>query len=401
MTEDQLLFASVLANPAEDAPRLVLADWFDEHDEPALAAALRASKEMVTFLGELLRWDISPALPVRTVADVKFCDLWPTLPGAQLLTRYRDLFPVSPNSPTEFRVGVEPPRRSDDPLDPTSFLVRWQHERRRQIAALRAFASGSANRPATQQRAFEEDPDTRTFEKQSCRLHELVLRGRELSAIPGALAHADRMRERGHPLAWLPLALLAPDAWHAPHPRDPLPVRALGATVPAVIGSEALAAESPVFAAVRGWAEESNGALEGHVFRLDRPLNPDAVGRLWFTRLPADSLNAALVTANWSVNRAAAGTALADLFRAAHGGGAYARREWGAYARLHAWQSIGALAGCASGASANDVAAEVERCEWFTFGGTSWFAQIAWDLGLICLRSDRHTVALLAATDGD
>ena len=125
------------------------------------------------------------------------------------------------------------------------------------------------------------------------------------------------------------------------------------------------------------------------------------VGRLWFSRLPAGSLNAALVTANWSVSRLPASGALGALFGAAHGGGAYGRREWGAYARLHAWQSLGALAGCAPTASAEAVAAEALRCEWFEFGGTDWFAHIAGDLGLMCVRPDRLSVALLAASDSD
>lgn len=38
MTDRDALVAAVLANPAEDTPRLVYADWLDDHDEPELAA---------------------------------------------------------------------------------------------------------------------------------------------------------------------------------------------------------------------------------------------------------------------------------------------------------------------------------------------------------------------------
>jgi uncharacterized protein (TIGR02996 family) len=416
MTEDRLLFAAALANPAEDTPRLVLADWFDEHDEPDLAAALRVGREMVAFLSELTRWDASPVCRSQVYESGAMRDVFPALPAAQLLTRYIAMFPVPPAAVTEFDENAPPPRSHSDPLNPAAFLSRWQHERQRQIAALRELAAREADKLAAQ-RAFNAQPDAQKFEEQSCRLHESVLRECVPSAIPGALGHAARMNERGHPLAWLPLALLGPDgelprrvprfgtagtlSYGTLRAGDPLPIRALGPDVPAVIGSEALAPESPTFAAVRGWAEESNGALEGHVFRLDRPLDAAAVGRLWFSRLPADSLNAALVNANWSVNRLPTSGALGALFGAAHGGGAYGRREWGAYGRLHAWQSLGALAGCAPTLRVEVVAAEALRCEWFDFDGTNWFNHIAWDLGLICVRPDRRTVALLAATDTD
>jgi hypothetical protein len=166
-----------------------------------------------------------------------------------------------------------------------------------------------------------------------------------------------------------------------------------------VIDSEAFAPDSPVFAAVRGWTDGWDGQFEGHVFQLDRPLAADAVGKLWFSRLPADSLNAALVTATWSLNCVPTSGALGALFTAAQGGGAYTHGEWGAYGRLHAWRSLGALVGCAPTARAEEVAAEALRCEWFDFGGTEWFDRAAWDLGLMCVRPDRRTVALLAATD--
>jgi hypothetical protein len=225
------------------------------------------------------------------------------------------------------------------------------------------------------------------------------------------------MRERNHPLAWLPRKLFPPDADLGPYlPRFgpgagfgvggtyatgvPLSDPPGGAVGPAA-ASEPVASESLLFAAVAGWEEESNGLLEGVLFRLDRPLDVGAVGRSWFAALPADSLGGSTRGAGWFVNRTTAAGALARLFGAASGGGAYGRCEWGAYGRLHAWQSLGALAGCGPDASAEAVADEAARCEWLAFGGTDWFYQISPDLGLLCVRPDRRTVALLAATDTD
>jgi uncharacterized protein (TIGR02996 family) len=419
VTEDELLFAAALAEPAEDTPRLVFADWLTEHGEDDLAAALRDHRDIVAYLGELTRWDVSPSRRSQRYDRDReeLRDLFPPLPAAQLLTRYRHLFPVPPGAPTQFDVNALPPLGFKGIAPPGGFLSRWQHARTKQIALVRELAARAADRPVADQPAFTPADDPRTVEEQACLLHELVLRGRNVHPIAGAAAHAERMRDRGHPLAWLPLRLLAPDAELSAHvPRfgangavafgapivgEPLPPRAVGVDAPAVVGSDEFPIESPLFAAVRGWLEESNGRAEGWAFRLDRPLDPVAVGRLWFSRLPADALNAALVTPQWAVDRVEASGALAVLFGAAHNGGAYGRREWGAYGRLGAWRSLAALAGCPPTAGPEAVEQAAGACRWFTFGGTQWFAQVAWDLGLFCLRPDGRTVALLAATDAD
>ena len=39
MSDREALLTVVFARPADDAPRLVYADWLDEHGEPAQAAS--------------------------------------------------------------------------------------------------------------------------------------------------------------------------------------------------------------------------------------------------------------------------------------------------------------------------------------------------------------------------
>src|SRR4051812_11357698 len=46
MSDRDALLAAVFARPADDAPRLVYADWLDEHGEPAQAAFIRAQIEL-------------------------------------------------------------------------------------------------------------------------------------------------------------------------------------------------------------------------------------------------------------------------------------------------------------------------------------------------------------------
>lgn len=415
MTEDALLFAAALANPAEHTPRLVLADWYDERDEPDLAAALRASPEMVAFLSELTKWD---RVPTQELAhdNPESRPPFPMVATAQLLTRHMHLFPVPPGARKEWSEAASPPRYgSTEPLHPVDFLRSWRHEWRTHVHAVRELAARAGAREKPPE--FTEPETPRDFEEQSCLLHELVVREREHAALPGALAHAARMKERGHPLAWLPLRLLFTDAFLPSFARHfsanggssgggtisyggALEATAVPFDAPRVITNEELPPESPAYAAVRSWEIDSNGRLEACVFCLDRELSASTVSRLWFTRLPAASVNGSIAGTGWFVNRAAAANTLGALFAAAQSGGAYSRGEFGAYGRLHAWQSLGALAGCAPDASAEDVARAVERCEWFSFGGSAWFDGIL-DLGAICVRADRRTVALLAATDTD
>lgn len=55
MTDDAALFAAALAHPGQDTPRLVLADWYDDHDEIELAWALRTVPGIIPFLADLTR----------------------------------------------------------------------------------------------------------------------------------------------------------------------------------------------------------------------------------------------------------------------------------------------------------------------------------------------------------
>jgi len=56
MTDRDALWAAVMAAPNDDAPRLVYADWLDEHGEADLAAFVRVQCELARIPG--------PAVPL-------------------------------------------------------------------------------------------------------------------------------------------------------------------------------------------------------------------------------------------------------------------------------------------------------------------------------------------------
>jgi uncharacterized protein (TIGR02996 family) len=55
MTDGEALFAAILAEPDEDTPRLVYADWLDENDDPARAEFIRVQVAMARAPTDALR----------------------------------------------------------------------------------------------------------------------------------------------------------------------------------------------------------------------------------------------------------------------------------------------------------------------------------------------------------
>jgi uncharacterized protein (TIGR02996 family) len=419
MTEDAALFAAALAEPEDATVRLILADWFDDHDEPELARALRTVPEMMPFLAGLVRWDRPPGRATwwwNRQSGRDESDEWDKHCAARLVVRYRSLFPTAQGAPTEFDQKANRPGDPSAAPSPTAFLSRWRDVRQRQIAGLREKAARRADRWRDWVDEFRAANDPETIEYHSCLLHELVLREHNVPAIAGGNDHYAAMRLRNHPLAWLLPELLpveagislylprfGPTAWGTnvsePTNLSPPPDRS-ASLASRVIGAENPSPNSAAWAAVRGWQEESNGKLEAWVLNLDEPAAPDHLGAAWIRRLGDESLSD-LFGPGLRIVPVTPAPAWQLLFCCAQSGGAYGRREWGAYGRLHAWQSFGWLAGVDHGMSMEWVAHQAQQCAWFSLGGTDWFFDLAWDLGLIALRPDRMSLAILAATDTD
>lgn len=87
-----------------------------------------------------------------------------------------------------------------------------------------------------------------------------------------------------------------------------------------------------------------------------------------------------------------------SLFVTAVGGGVYDRGQGRAYGRLAMWQSVASLAGVAM-TSLDDVAEAAQECTWWSFR-SDWFSGID-RLGLIVMRPDGRSLAVLAANDYD
>lgn len=264
----------------------------------------------------------------------------------------------------------------------------------RRVAALLA----SAQPPAHLLPLFEEYE--RAPELFACLTQELVLRHPYIGQEGAARRVAAHLADANHPLAVLPLALLdfedaldlpsysVRGASHAmpfgPVERSGFPRRP-GHRMPAV----ELLAPALLAAAVENWLRDSAGRVEARAFRLAMPaeLDADLLEGLGLACLDGEG--------ELSVRTATPSEVMRVLFAAAAHGGAYGGGRGGAYGRLLAWQSMTALAGGSRIEEAADRA-------WALFdASTAWFHQVAWDVGVAALDTDRLLLHVLAATDTD
>ncbi|MGI5239951.1 DUF6183 family protein [Dactylosporangium sp. CA-139066] len=240
-------------------------------------------------------------------------------------------------------------------------------------------------------------------ELRACLLHELVLRGSDVE--PGWTGEA---WWREHPLAWLPAKLTALegrpkvtrytlDGGRAGLlPAVPTCFEEGGGPVPAARETTTEQEAAAIGAAVRNWATESNGHVAAHTYALDGTLRPGAVGAT------LRGLGLECLQGFGGLGSCTAGDAWQQLFAAASAGGAYNAGEYGAYGRLAAWRSAGALAGAPAGASAAETERITRASAWYGFAGeTDWFRRDGWDIGLAAVSPDGRRLALLAATDTD
>jgi hypothetical protein len=253
----------------------------------------------------------------------------------------------------------------------------------------------------------------------ACWLYEVVLRGTSLAEEPRAKRFRDVLANQGHPLAAMPLELrrtehevpsymplygdkglgraidsLASGAMSIrsiPPPADGAAVRATRIEDPNIVDR--------LGAAVRPWGEGKSGKVEAKVFELSPPVHPTEVGSWLLRALALDSTTAA---ARLECSAIGPEGVFGPLFSASSNGGAYSSGVGGAYGRLAVWTSLGALVGAPPGATIETIDALAKKCTFLSFRAPGpWFHDVAWDLGVLVLREEGRTAAVLAATDAE
>ena len=254
-----------------------------------------------------------------------------------------------------------------------------------------------------------------------CWMHELVLRGTALDRERAVVNFHARLAEQNHPLGAMPLLILESES-EAPTYMPMYGANAISKAVarlesgpqstrtvpppgehaaPRVSRREDPAVEARLREAVVPWTTGSNGKAEAKVFRLDPAL--DASPGRWLLR--ALPLDCAVAPEALHAERAGADAVWGSLFAAAANGGAYSSGLGGAYGRLAAWTSLGALIDSPATSKPADIDAAASAAQFLVFGAASsaggWWHDIAWDIGLLAVRAGGASVAVLAATDTD
>jgi hypothetical protein len=254
----------------------------------------------------------------------------------------------------------------------------------------------------------------------ACWMHETVLRGTSLDREEPVIAFHARLASNKHPLGEMPLTLLEAESEAptympmygadaisnavarlesgptstrtVPPPGDHVPPKATRIEDPAL--------EQRLREAVGPWTSGSKGKAEAKAFRLEPKLGSASPGRWLLRSLALDCVEGA--TALYA-ERAGADAVWGALFAAAANGGAYSSGLGGAYGRRAAWTSLAALIDAPVDATPKQIDALAPSALFLTFGAPAggWWNEVAWDIGLLAVRADGASVAVLAATDVD
>lgn len=96
------------------------------------------------------------------------------------------------------------------------------------------------------------------------------------------------------------------------------------------------------------------------------------------------------------------GEALAALFAARYPGRCYEPWPLGAWARLAAWESLGAMVDLPATTTVEEIEEEAVHYQFASFTCSSrWYVQIACDFGLLAQNQPKDIVTILAGTDSD
>jgi hypothetical protein len=251
----------------------------------------------------------------------------------------------------------------------------------------------------------------------ACWMQEIVLRGTSLRGDAAAEAFERELTKKKHPLGALPLVLSASEReapsympMYGESAIDRAVARLEGGptsarTIPPPGEGEApratrvvdAAVDARLVAAFEPWTKDSNGETDAGVFTIAPKVDPSLVGRWLLRALAIESAKGDGLV----VRRVQADFAWGALFAAAANGGAYSTGLGGAYGRRAAWTSFAALTGAGANATIDQVDEIAESCAFLQYEGTDWFNAVAWDVGLLALRADGASVAVVAATDSD
>jgi uncharacterized protein (TIGR02996 family) len=420
MNSENALLRAALESPEDEAPWQVYADWLEEQGDPR-ATVCRKHPEIGRLLAGLCTSEQAPFDEIETYATAGLVAVLSAL--AVTLRRcgplvHNQKFPGIASCTldhVEKLLALTPGGLSVETV--VSRRWEWTEAQGRTFASV--LASGQPDEALLA--LFAQDQVDGPFvELLACLVQELTLRRGSLAELPPVVRFAERLRAKGHALADLPPTLLDIEGGlkdYLPHYdyrgsswsgllgqanelEQPLPTAAEEGPLVFTEWLDDLSTRQ-ISAAVSSWHGQSNGMIEARVFRSARPLGEADLSVALLRSLGLQAL-AGAAEGGIRAGRVQSKQGLNILFTAAATGGACAGSLLGAYGRLEAWHSMAGLVGASAGESVKALATLAERCLWVSFTAASaWYYHVCWDVGLLAVRPDRMSVAVLAATDTD
>lgn len=152
---------------------------------------------------------------------------------------------------------------------------------------------------------------------------------------------------------------------------------------------------------VQSWKKRSNGKSEAKLYEINSAISATDLSTKQLLKLQLECI-AGMTPREVEFKPVPAERIFEMMFGVASSGGAYSGGEGGAYGRLAAWQSLAALTGVGASGTVDDVYNAAKESNWWSLSSTSkWFYNIAWDIGIVCLRQDKRHISVLAASDQD
>ncbi|MDF1662546.1 MAG: DUF6183 family protein [Planctomycetota bacterium] len=252
------------------------------------------------------------------------------------------------------------------------------------------------------------------FELLAVLLHELILRGVQCEGIPLFEEQLLALKERDHPLAYLPGQLLdieigveeylpryslSSTSWARPYRDewDEAETLDLDPTLKLEAQERTPEFDARLVHAVSLWESSQSENTEIGCYQSNLVLSKAAITPELLQSIPLKSFDMAAV----KLQALEAHQVFALLFGAASQTGSNSQSFMGPYGRLAVWKSLAALVDCPDKAPMSDIEAQLSKCHCFElYAEVDYFEKAARSLSILCLRPDGRSLVFFVAQDG-
>lgn len=252
------------------------------------------------------------------------------------------------------------------------------------------------------------------FELLGVLLHELILRGVQCEGITLFETQLEALKQREHPLAYLPGQLLdieigveeylpryslSSTSWARPYRDewDEAETLPLDPKLKLEAQTKTPEFEARLIHAVSLWESSQSKKTEIGYYQSNIVLSKASITPELLQSISLTSFDIAEV----KLQSLEAHQVFALLFGAASQTGSNPQSFMGPYGRLAVWRSLAALVDCPENAPMSDIEGQLKKCHCFElYAEVDYFEKAARSLSILCLRPDGQSLVFFVAQDG-